>query len=79
VRNRLENIQNITTAMADSKRGLNQYESQDSQKEAVREQLYRMQSQLREIEVGIEQDRLKNENLKNVQGAERELRDVRDK
>jgi hypothetical protein len=31
------------------------------------------------FEVGIEQDRLKNQNLKNVQNAERELRDVRDK
>lgn len=30
VRNRLENIQNITTAMTDSKRILNEYESQDS-------------------------------------------------
>ena len=38
-----------------------------------------MQTQLREIEVGIESDRLKNQNLKNVQNAERELRDVRDK
>jgi hypothetical protein len=38
-----------------------------------------MQTQLREIEVGIEQDRLKNQNLKNVQNAERELREVRDK
>jgi len=38
-----------------------------------------MQTQLREIEVGIESDRIKNQNLKNVQKAEKELRDVRDK
>lgn len=38
-----------------------------------------MQTQLREIEVGIEQDELKNQNLKNVQNAERDLREVRDK
>ena len=65
--------------MTDSKRILNQYESQDSSKQALREKLYQMQTQLREIEVGIEQDRLKNQNLKNVQNAERELREVRDK
>jgi hypothetical protein len=38
-----------------------------------------MQTQLREIEVGIESDRIKNQNLKNVQNAENELRDVRNK
>jgi ElaB/YqjD/DUF883 family membrane-anchored ribosome-binding protein len=38
-----------------------------------------MQTQLREIEVGIESDRIKNQNLKNVQNAEKELREVRDK
>ena len=79
VRNRLDNIQNITTAMADSKRVLNEYETQDSKKQQLREKLYQMQTQLREIEVGIEQDRLKNQNLKNVQNAERELREVRDR
>jgi len=45
----------------------------------LREKLYQMQTQLREIEVGIEQDELKNQNLKNVQNAERDLREVRDK
>ena len=37
-----------------------------------------MQTQLREIEVGIESDRIKNQNLKNVQTAEQDLRQVRD-
>jgi hypothetical protein len=33
-----------------------------------------MQSKLREIEVNIEQERIKNENLKNVQVSEADLR-----
>ena len=33
---------------------------------------------MRDIEVAIEQDNIKNQNLKNVQRAEKELRDIRD-
>jgi hypothetical protein len=38
-----------------------------------------MQSKLREIEVNIEQERIKNENLKNVQVSEADLRKERNK
>lgn len=65
--------------MSDSKRILANYETQDSSKQALREKLYQMQTQLREIEVSIESDRIKNQNLKNIQNAEKELREVRDK
>lgn len=34
--------------------------------------------EMREVEVGIEEDKIKNQNLKNVQRAEKDLRDIRD-
>lgn len=65
--------------MNESQRQLQSFDNQKTNKDALRKKLCQMQSKLREIEVNIEQERIKNENLKNVQVSEADLRKERDK
>lgn len=64
--------------MNESKRNLKNFDDQNAKKQALREQLFQMQVKLRKMQVTIEQDKIKNENLQNVQKFETELRKVRD-
>lgn len=57
---------------------LRNVESQNSQKQDLSDRLYQMQSKLRQMQVTIETESIKNENLKNVRNIEIELRKTRD-
>lgn len=52
--------------MNESQRQLQSFENQKASKDALRKKLWEMQCKLREIEVNVEQERIKNENLKKV-------------
>ena len=57
---------------------LRNVESQNGQKQDLSDRLYQMQSKLRQMQVTIETESIKNENLKNVRNIEIELRKTRD-
>ena len=75
---RVKQNQNITEAMKESASQLRNVESQNSQKQDLRDRLYQMQSKLRQMQVTIETESIKNNNLKNVRNIEIELRKARD-
>lgn len=78
VRMRVSQNQNITEAMKESAMQLRNVESQNGQKQDLSDRLYQMQSKLRQMQVTIETESIKNENLKNVRNIEIELRKTRD-
>ena len=65
--------------MKESNHRLKQFEAQNSKKDALRKELEQKLTKLREMEVNIEQESVKNANLKNVQNTESDLRKFRDK
>lgn len=70
---------NITEALKESNQRLKQFETQNSKKDALRKELEQKLTKLREMEVNIEQEQVKNGNLRKVQETESELRKFRDK
>jgi len=64
--------------MKESAMQLRNVESQNGQKQDLSDRLYQMQSKLRQMQVTIETESIKNENLKNVRNIEIELRKTRD-
>ena len=69
---------NITDAMKDSNRNMKQFEVLNQQKQELRDRLYSMQIKLRKMQVSIEEEQIKNDNLKNVKNFEMQLRKTRD-
>lgn len=69
---------NITDAMKDSNRNMKQFEVLNQQKQELRDRLYSMQIKLRKMQVTIEEEQIKNDNLKNVKNFEMGLRKTRD-
>lgn len=64
--------------MKESQKQLLEFEGQNAQKDKLRQELQQKLKTLREMEVNISQEQLKNENLKKVQKYENELRKKRD-
>ena len=75
---RVQQNQNISEAMKESNAQLRNVESQNGQKQDLRDRLYQMQSKLRQMQVTIETESIKNNNLKNVRNIEIDLRKARD-
>lgn len=57
---------NITEALKESNQRLKQFETQNSKKDALRKELEQKLTKLREMEVNIEQEQVKNGNLRKV-------------
>ena len=64
--------------MKESAVQMNKFENQNNEKQDLRDRLYDMKNKLREMQVSIEQESIKNDNLKNVKNIEQDLRKVRD-
>lgn len=75
---RINQNKNISDVMKESAVQLNKFEGQNVQKQDLRDRLSKMKNKLREMQVYIEQESIKNENLKNVKSIELELRKIRD-
>ena len=67
---RINQNKNISDAMKESKVQLGNFEQQNMQKQDLRDRLQEMKNQLRDMQVNIEQEAIKNENLKNVKNIE---------
>lgn len=65
--------------MKESNQRLKQFEVQNSKKDSLRKELEQKLTKLREMEVNIEQEQVKNGNLRKVSETENELRKFRDK
>ena len=76
---RVEQNKNITSAMAESKNTLQTLREQNSKKQILRDKLQEMQAKHRRMEISIQSGQIENENLKNVQKFEEELRKSRNK
>ena len=76
---RQQQNRNITEALKESNQRLKQFETQNSKKDALRKELEQKLNKLREMEVNIEQEAVKNGNLKQVLETETDLRQLRDK
>ena len=63
--------------MKDSESNLKTFVQQCQQKQALRDRLEEMQAKLRNMQVNIEQEQVKNANLRNIKDAENQLRDKR--
>jgi predicted nucleic acid-binding Zn-ribbon protein len=75
---RINQNKNISDAMKESAVQLNKFENQNVQKQDLRDRMQKMKNKLRDMQVSIEQEDIKNENLKNVKSIELELRKIRD-
>lgn len=75
---RVQENQNITSALNESKQKLLTLDSQNQKKDAIRAKLFEMQGKLRNLEVTIENELVTNHNLKNVKTIEEQLRNQRD-
>ena len=76
---RQQQNRNITEALKESHQRLRQFESQNAKKDSLRKELEQKLSKLREMEVNIEQEAVKNGNLKKVVETETDLKKFRDK
>jgi capsule polysaccharide export protein KpsE/RkpR len=65
--------------LKESNQRLKQFEVQNSKKDSLRKELEQKLTKLREMEVNIEQEQVKNGNLRKVSETENELRKFRDK
>lgn len=63
---RVQQNSNITTVLKESKEKLQEFENQNSRKDSMRHELEQKLAKLREIEVNIELELVKNDNLKQV-------------
>lgn len=75
---RVNQNKNITDAMKESAVLLSKFEGQNIEKQELRDRLQKMKNKLRDMQVSIEQESIKNENLKNVKNIETDLRRLRD-
>lgn len=75
---RQQQNRNITEALKDCDQRLIQFSTQNKKKDALRKELEEKLTKLREMEVNIEQEVVKNGNLKKVQQTENDLRKFRD-
>jgi len=57
---------------------LSKFEGQNIQKQDLRDRLQKMKNKLRGMQISIEQESIKNDNLKNVKSIETDLRRLRD-
>lgn len=75
---RINQNKNISDAMKESAVLLSKFEGQNIEKQELRDRLQKMKNKLRDMQVSIEQESIKNENLKNVKNIETDLRRLRD-
>jgi hypothetical protein len=75
---RINQNKNISDAMKESKVLLQKFEGQNIEKQELRDRVEKMKSKLRDMQVSIEQEQIKNDNLKNVKNIESDLRRLRD-
>lgn len=75
---RQQQNRNITEALKDCDQRLIQFATQNNKKDSLRKELEEKLNKLREMEVNIEQEVVKNGNLKKVSKAETDLRKYRD-
>ena len=75
---RVEQNQNITSALAESKKSLASIDVQNKQMSQLRDQLEAMHAQMRSMQNNIRSAQIKNDNLKNVSKLESDLRKNRD-
>jgi len=57
---------------------LSKFEGQNIEKQDFRDRLQKMKNKLRGMQISIEQESIKNDNLKNVKSIETDLRRLRD-
>jgi hypothetical protein len=57
---------------------LSKFEGQNIEKQDLRDRLQKMKNKLRGMQISIEQESIKNDNLKNVKSIETDLRRLRD-
>ena len=57
---------------------LSKFEGQNIEKQDLRDRLQKMENKLRGMQISIEQESIKNDNLKNVKSIETDLRRLRD-
>ena len=75
---RINQNKNISDAMKESKVLLQKFEGQNIEKQELRDRVEKMKSKLRDMQVSIEQEQIKNDDLKNVKTIESDLRRLRD-
>ena len=75
---RVEQNQNITSALAESKKSLASIDGQNKQMSQLRDQLEAMHAQMMQMQNNIRSAQIKNDNLKNVSKLESDLRKNRD-
>ena len=76
---RIDQNKNITSALQESKQSLLQIDNQNKKMAEMRDKLEQMQANYRRMQNDIRSAEIHNENLKNVQSFEQQLRQARDK
>ena len=75
---RVNQNENITSAMKESAQQIHDFDVQNSDKDQLRNEVTQMMKQLRDLNVQIAKDKIALDNMKNVTEAEKELRNTRD-